>query len=94
MDLKDFWKNSLGGFILKRLLLAIVIFVALAWVTIALIDVYTHHGESETVLDLRGLYVEEADLLLNNHGLYSVVIDSVFVRDKKAGNNYRTNSCI
>ena len=85
MDLKDFWKNSLGGFILKRLLLAIVIFVALAWVTIALIDVYTHHGESETVPDLRGLYVEEADLLINNHGLYSVVIDSVFVRDKKLG---------
>ena len=85
MDLKDFWKNSLGGFILKRLLLAIVIFVALVWVTIALIDVYTHHGESETVPDLRGLYVEEADLLLNNHGLYSVVIDSVFVRDKKLG---------
>ena len=85
MDLKDFWKNSLGGFILKRLLLAIVIFVALAWVTIALIDVYTHHGESETVPDLRGLYVEEADLLLNNHGLYSMVIDSVFVRDKKLG---------
>ncbi len=85
MDLKNFWKNSLGGFILKRLLLAIVIFVALAWVTIALIDVYTHHGESETVPDLRGLYVEEADLLLNNHGLYSVVIDSVFVRDKKLG---------
>lgn len=85
MDLKNFWKNSLGGFILKRLLLAIVIFVALAWVTIALIDVYTHHGESETVPDLRGLYVEEADLLLNNHGLYSMVIDSVFVRDKKLG---------
>jgi beta-lactam-binding protein with PASTA domain len=85
MDLNNFWKNSLGGFILKRLLLAIVIFVALVWVTIALIDVYTHHGESETVPDLRGLYVEEADLLLNNHGLYSVVIDSVFVRDKKLG---------
>ena len=85
MDLKNFWKNSLGGFILKRLLLAIVIFVALVWVTIALIDVYTHYGESETVPDLRGLYVEEADLLLNNHGLYSVVIDSVFVRDKKLG---------
>lgn len=85
MDLKNFWKNSLGGFILKRLLLAIVIFVALVWVTIALIDVYTHHGESETVPDLRGLYVEEADLLLNNHGLHSVVIDSVFVRDKKLG---------
>ena len=31
------------------------------------------------------MYVEEADLILNNHGLYSMVIDSVFVRDKKLG---------
>lgn len=85
MDLKNFWKNSFGGFVLKRFLLAITIFVALAWLTILSIDLYTHHGESETVPDLRGLYVEEADLILNNHGLYSMVIDSVFVRDKKLG---------
>ena len=85
MDFKNFWKNSFGGFILKRFILATVIFVALAWLTLIGIDFYTHHGESETVPDLRGLYVEEADQILKNHGLYTQVIDSIFVSDKKLG---------
>lgn len=85
MDFKKFWKESIGGFVLKRILLAIIIFVALVWLTLIGVDFYTHHGESEIVPDLRGLYVEEADLLLTNHGLYPQVIDSVFVRDKKLG---------
>ncbi len=85
MDFKKFWKESFGGFVLKRILLAIIIFVALVWLTLIGVDFYTHHGESEIVPDLRGLYVEEADLLLTNHGLYPQVIDSVFVKDKKLG---------
>lgn len=85
MDFKKFWKESVGGFILKRVLLAIVIFVALAWATLIAVDYYTHHGEAETVPDLRGLYIEEAESMLQNHGLYAQVIDSVFVRDKKLG---------
>lgn len=85
MDFKKFWKESLGGFILKRVLLAIGIFVALAWAALIAVDYYTHHGEAETVPDLRGLYVEEAESMLQNHNLYAQVIDSVFVRDKKLG---------
>lgn len=85
MDFKKFWKESFGGFVLKRILLAIIIFVALVWLTLIGVDFYTHHGESEIVPDLRGLYVEEADLLLTNHGLYPQIIDSVFVKDKKLG---------
>lgn len=85
MDFKKFWKESVGGFILKRVLLAIVIFVALSWATLIAVDYYTHHGEAETVPDLRGLYIEEAETMLKNHGLYAQVIDSVFVRGKKLG---------
>ena len=85
MDFKKFWKESLGGFILKRILLAIAIFVTLAWITLIAIDYYTHHGEVETVPDLSGLYVEEAESMVQNHGLYAQVIDSVFVRGKKLG---------
>jgi len=85
MDFKTFWSNSLGGFILKRVLLAIFIFIALAWAALLWIDFYTHHGESEKVPQLQGLYVEEAELLLENQHLYPQVIDSVFVREKKLG---------
>lgn len=85
MDFKKFWTESFLGFLLKRFLLAIVIFVALSWITLAMIDVYTNHGEAELVPNLKGSYVEEAELVLAEKGLYPVVIDSVYVRDRKLG---------
>jgi eukaryotic-like serine/threonine-protein kinase len=85
MDFKKFWKESIGGFVLKRILLAIVIFISLSWITLITVDYYTHHGEFEVVPDLRGMYVEEAHLLLANQGLYTQVVDSVYVRNKKLG---------
>ena len=83
MDFKKFWKESFAGFVLKRILLAITIFVALAWITLLIVDQYTRHGEFEVVPDLRGMYVEEAQLLLSNQDLHPQVIDSVYVRNKK-----------
>ena len=85
MDLKKFWKESTGGYILKRVLLAGVIFVALAWIALIAIDFYTHHGESETVPELKGLYLEEAQQMLAGHDLYPQVIDSVYIKGKKLG---------
>lgn len=85
MNFKEFWKESFAGFVLKKIILAVIIFVSLAWITLLCIDLYTHHGEFETVPDLKGLYIEEAELSLNNHGLYAQIIDSVYVRDKKLG---------
>ena len=85
MDFKKFWKESFAGFVLKRILLAITIFVALAWITLLIVDQYTRHGEFEVVPDLRGMYVEEAQLLLSNQDLHPQVIDSVYVRNKKLG---------
>jgi beta-lactam-binding protein with PASTA domain len=85
MDLKKFWKESTGGFILKRVLLAIIVIIVLVWGALFAVDFYTHHGEAEIVPDLRGLYVEEAQQILKSKGLYTQVIDSVYVRGKKLG---------
>lgn len=85
MDFKKFWKESTAGYITKRVLLAIILFVALAWTTLIIIDIYTHHGESVNVPDLQGLYVEEADNLLGTYDLYAQVIDSVYVKEKALG---------
>ncbi|HOL29708.1 MAG TPA: PASTA domain-containing protein [Paludibacteraceae bacterium] len=85
MDFKKFWKESFAGFVVKNLLLAIAIFLALTWITLFIIDIYTHHGEAEIVPDMKGLYVEEAENILREKGLYPKIIDSVYVRDKKAG---------
>jgi eukaryotic-like serine/threonine-protein kinase len=85
MDIKKFWKETFGGFILKNVLIATGILVALSWIALIGVDYYTHHGESEVLPDLRGMYVEEAEVLLAKKGLYPVVIDSVYVRGKKLG---------
>jgi len=85
MDIKKFWKETFGGFILKNVLLAIGIIVVLSWIALISIDFYTHHGESEVIPDLRGSYVEEAEIVLAKKGLYPLVIDSVYVRGKKLG---------
>jgi len=85
MDIKKFWKETFGGFVLKNFLIAIAIIVALAWISLICIDFYTRHGESKLVPDLRGSYVEEAEQLLAKQGLHAQVIDSVYVRDKKLG---------
>lgn len=85
MDFKKFWKESFAGFALKNILLAIAIIVGLAWGTLIGIDIYTHHGQSKIVPDLRGSSVDEAQVLLSNQKLFAQVIDSVYVRDKKLG---------
>ena len=85
MDIKKFWKETFAGFILKNFLLALGIIIAVAWIALIGVDFYTHHGESETIPDLRGSYVEEAEIILAKKGLYPMVIDSVYVRDKKLG---------
>ena len=85
MDIKKFWKETFGGFILKNLLIAIGIVIVLSWIALISVDFYTHHGETEIIPDLRGSYVEEAEIILAKKGLYPMVIDSVYVRDKKLG---------
>lgn len=85
MNFKTFWKESIAGYIIKRILLAILIVIVLAWATLFMLDRYTHHGESVRVPDLQGLFVEEAQNILANYALYPEVIDSVYVKDKPLG---------
>jgi len=85
MDFKSFWKNSLAGFILKRIVLAFLLIVVLTWGTLLVIDQYTRKGEAIPVPDLRGLYEEEAANLLRTHELYVEVIDSVYDKNKPLG---------
>jgi len=85
MDIKKFWKETFGGFVLKNVLISIAIIVALTWIALIAMDFYTHHGDYEVVPDLRGSYVEEAEVILAKQGLFVQVIDSVYVRNKKLG---------
>lgn len=85
MDFKSFWKDSVAGFILKRIMLAFLIVVVLSWSTLLVIDQYTRKGEAIPVPDLRGLYEEEAANLLRPNNLFVEVIDSVYDKNKPLG---------
>ena len=85
MELKKFWKETIGGFVLKHVLIAAAIIVALAWGALIAVDFYTHHGEAQVIPDLRGMYIEEARQILDKKGLYAQVVDSVYVRNKRQG---------
>ena len=85
MDFKKFWKETFAGFVLKNILAAAGIVIVLAWIALFGVDYYTNHGETQVVPELRGLYLEEAQVLLAKQGLHPQVIDSVYVRDKQLG---------
>ncbi|OYT12970.1 MAG: hypothetical protein B6I19_07555 [Bacteroidetes bacterium 4572_114] len=62
----------------KHLAIAVVIAVALLWLTLKALDVYTHHGEALTVPDFTGVkyYDLEKNDVTDKYGF--LVIDSVY----------------
>ena len=73
---KFFWLNIAAMIVI----VAVMVFGVLKW-----IDVYTHHGESVLVPDVKGMSVEEATKMFWNHGLVCSVSDTRYVKDKAAG---------
>ncbi|GHT17913.1 hypothetical protein FACS189429_3100 [Bacteroidia bacterium] len=85
MGFRKFWKESYFALIIKNILIALAILIALGWVTLFVVDKYTRHGAAETVPDVRGMYVEEAVNALKQSHLYIDIIDSLYVKNKPLG---------
>ena len=73
---KFFWANIIAMIVV----VAVMIFGVLKW-----LDVYTRHGETVTVPDVKGMTVDEAAKMFRNHGLEYVISDTRYVKDKAAG---------
>ena len=85
MEKNNFWNNNIFGYTLKNLLIAIAVFISLVWFTLIMIDFYTNHGDTHKVPGVKGVNVEQAMDMLSRLDLKAVVIDSVYVKDKKLG---------
>jgi beta-lactam-binding protein with PASTA domain len=73
---KKFLYNALGA-----LAIAVVFFLFIqSW-----LGGYTHHGESITVPDVRGMSQERMERFLEDNSLKSLIVDSLFEMDKKPG---------
>ncbi|VBB47380.1 PASTA domain containing protein [uncultured Paludibacter sp.] len=90
-DNKSFWNDNFLGFALKNILIALAIIVGLAWGTFILISIYTNHGKTEQVPNLKGLTTEKAQMLLDNHNLKMEIIDSVYTKDAPLGSIIEQN---
>lgn len=84
MDFKKFWQTN-TAFVLKNLLLAVVIGLALLFAAVSGLSKFTNHGAEVVVPTVTGMYVEEAEILAHNEGLTIQVIDSTYNRKMPLG---------
>jgi len=71
--------------LLKQLVLAASLTVAIIWGALKLLDLYTLHGRGIDVPQLEGLQLEEAQDLLLAHNLRYVINDSIFDTNREKG---------
>lgn len=62
-----------------------MVFVVLGWGVLRLLAIYTMHGETVTVPDLKGYTIEEVAEMMDQRGLRFEVVDSVYDPKLKAG---------
>lgn len=78
MLLIDFLKSKI--FLRNLLVFVIVVFIFIILI-LKFLKIYTHHGESLSVPDLKGYTLEEVKEICQEKNLRYVVIDSVYVPD-------------
>ena len=85
MTIREFFSFKTNKFFWLNIAAMIVIVAVMVFGVLKCIDVYTHHGESVLVPDVKGMSVEEATKMFRNHGLVCSVSDTRYVKDKAAG---------
>ena len=77
---KDFFSFRNNRFFWLNLMAMVVVLVAVVYGTLAGLDVYTHHGESFEVPDVKNKQLAQARLLLQDKHMQRTVIDSTYVK--------------
>ncbi len=75
MQIKEFIQSKL---FLRQLIIAISLGIAIIWISLKMLDLYTHHGRIIEVPDLIGMNEAEVRKAIRAAGLKYVVNDSVF----------------
>lgn len=85
MDIKTFFNDTKAGFILKNLLIALAIGIAILLILLSFLKRYTEHGIEVEVPNVMGMYIEEANTLVAHEGLQLEVIDSTYSKKVPLG---------
>lgn len=76
MSLKTFFKSRT---FLMHIVLLLLFFALMVYLTLLMLRVYTNHGEAQTVPDLLGFGKSDVELVLGQHKLEYEIYDSTFV---------------
>lgn len=85
MNIKEFFSIKKNRFFWGNLLAMIAVACLLVFIVLKSLDSYTRHGQAIVVPDAKGKSVHEAEALFSEKGLYCVVSDSMYVKEKPAG---------
>lgn len=85
MTIKQFFSFRANRFFWLNLIAMPVVLAVLVWGTLCWLDRYTHHGEAVAVPDVKHMTVAEAQRILTDNGLQSVVADSTYVKTLPPG---------
>ena len=75
MRLKEFLLHKI---FLKNLGIALLLTIALIWLTLFMLSVYTNKGENIPTPSLKGLTLQQVESLTNNHNFRYIIEDSVY----------------
>ena len=85
MTIKEFSSFKENKYLWWNVIAMIVLTGLLIFLVLKGIDVYTQHGKSVLVPNLKGMNEEEARMMLRNRGLDCAVVDSSYDKDKISG---------
>lgn len=85
ISFKDFFSFKHNRFFWLNLSAMIIVLIASIWGTLQWLDDYTHHGQSITVPNVKGLPLKQAEDEIIKLGLNAVTIDSNYVKGMLAG---------
>jgi len=85
MTIKEFFSFKENKYLWWNVIAMIVLTGLLIFLVLQGIDVYTQHGKSVLVPNLKGMNEEEAQMMLENRGLNCIVVDSGYDKNKPSG---------
>ena len=88
---KQDWKVLLDNWIVKNILIALSLVIALVVGAMIFLNVFTKHNQELSVPDLANMTVDEAQTVAAASGMRVEVTDSAFVKRMRRGAVYRQN---
>ena len=85
MAWEDFKKKLFSSYICWNLIAMVLVGIALCICLWVWMIVYTKHGESVEVPEVKGMMIHDAEYALDELDLVTVVVDSAYVRKQPAG---------